>query len=201
MTLTVKNWTKFQHYKGRRPPWIKLHRDLLDDYEYSCLPLASRALAPCIWLIASESEDGSLPCDMPKLAFRLRVTEKELVDALKPLIEHDFIEDASDMLATRKQNRTPDLDLDSEKISDTEAHAAPLRLNGATGFEDFWKAYPSKKGKQPCLDIWKRKHLAKDLPQILDDLSDRMTRDPAWKNSCVMNPSTYLNQRRWEDAL
>jgi len=27
--LRVKNWGKFQHYKDRNPPWIKLHRGLL----------------------------------------------------------------------------------------------------------------------------------------------------------------------------
>ena len=31
MALIPKNWSQFQHYKGRRPPWIKLHRALLDE--------------------------------------------------------------------------------------------------------------------------------------------------------------------------
>ena len=27
--LTIKNWHKFQHYKDRNPPWIKLHYEIL----------------------------------------------------------------------------------------------------------------------------------------------------------------------------
>ena len=39
--LRVKNWAEFQHYRSRRPPWIKLHRGLLDDYAWHRLPEAS----------------------------------------------------------------------------------------------------------------------------------------------------------------
>ena len=109
--ITVRNWSRFQHYKQRRPPWIKLHRELLDDYEYSRLPLASRALAPCLWLLASEADDGSFPDDIPMLVFRLRCTEAELLAALKPLIEKGFLscsQDASVLLASRKQETHPE---------------------------------------------------------------------------------------------
>ena len=36
MILRILNWEKFQHYKVRRPPWIKLHHSLLDDYAFHC---------------------------------------------------------------------------------------------------------------------------------------------------------------------
>jgi AraC-like DNA-binding protein len=105
--IHVKNWGSFQHYKDRRPQWIKLHHELLDDYEFHCLPVASRALAPCIWLLASESEDGSIDYDLKKISFRLHLSEVELQQALKPLIESSFIyveQDASDVLAETEQN-------------------------------------------------------------------------------------------------
>ncbi len=31
MNYRIKNWDKFQHFKNRRPPWIKLHREILDQ--------------------------------------------------------------------------------------------------------------------------------------------------------------------------
>jgi hypothetical protein len=43
--LQVKNWRSFQHYGKRNPPWIKLHRALLDDYAFCALlilPLHNR---------------------------------------------------------------------------------------------------------------------------------------------------------------
>jgi hypothetical protein len=49
----VKNWKTCQHYKKRNPPWIKLHRSTLDDLDFLKLPVASKALAPYLWLLAS----------------------------------------------------------------------------------------------------------------------------------------------------
>jgi len=44
--MKIKNWHKFQHYKHRNPPWIKLHRGLLDDPEWFALSGdASKVLA------------------------------------------------------------------------------------------------------------------------------------------------------------
>jgi hypothetical protein len=71
MILTPKNWKSFQHYKDRDPPWIKLHRGLLNNYEFFGLPIASKALAPLLWLIASENEDGRIVTSLDALAFRL----------------------------------------------------------------------------------------------------------------------------------
>jgi hypothetical protein len=59
MKMRVKNWESFQHYKDRSPPWIKFHKSLLDDFDYQRLQLASKALAPMLWLIASEQMDGT----------------------------------------------------------------------------------------------------------------------------------------------
>ena len=30
----IRNFDKFQHFKDRRPPWIKLYRDLLEDLDW-----------------------------------------------------------------------------------------------------------------------------------------------------------------------
>ena len=35
MSTTPKNWSDFQHYKERNPPWIRLHRSLLDNFEWA----------------------------------------------------------------------------------------------------------------------------------------------------------------------
>ena len=106
--LTIKNWGDFQHYKDRSPPWIKLHKHLLDDYDFQCLPLASRALAPMLWLLASENMTGEIDSDPKRLAFRLRWSEKEVVDGLKPLLAAGFVIDASAVLAGCLQDACPE---------------------------------------------------------------------------------------------
>ena len=60
--IVPKNWSQFQHYRDRSPTWLKLHRSLLDDFDYHCLPIASKALAPFLWLLASEYEGGEINC-------------------------------------------------------------------------------------------------------------------------------------------
>lgn len=109
MALRVKDWARFQHYKHRRPPWIRLHRGLLDDVTWHRLPLASKALAPMLWLLASETQEGRIDGDSDTLAFRLRIASSEFEEALKPLIASGWIiesDPASVLLAPRKQDAT-----------------------------------------------------------------------------------------------
>jgi hypothetical protein len=106
--LTPKNWEKFQHYKDRSPAWIKLHRSLLDDYQFHCLPVASRALAPCIWLLAAEYDKGEICASSTEIAYRLHYSVEDLTDAIKPLIESGFLITASGMLAARYQHAIPE---------------------------------------------------------------------------------------------
>jgi uncharacterized phage protein (TIGR02220 family) len=88
--IQPKNWKTFQHYKDRDPTWIKLHKKLLDDFEYQSLPVASRALAPMLWLLATEHPEAVIDADEAKLAFRLRLPVSEVLDALSPLIGKGF---------------------------------------------------------------------------------------------------------------
>lgn len=90
MNIRAKGWEEFQHYKDRSPIWIKLHRKLLDDRVFHRLPDASRALAPMLWLLASESKEGTITDAVAEISFRLRMTEKKVEEALNPLIEAGF---------------------------------------------------------------------------------------------------------------
>lgn len=130
MRLIPKNWRDFQHYKDRNPPWIRLHRGLLDNKDFQRLPVESRALAPMLWLLASESVDGVIDASVDDLAFRLRRSEEEIDVALRPLIEKGFFfveQRASTSLATREQVATPETEAEreteAEAFAETEAEA------------------------------------------------------------------------------
>ena len=120
MQLQPKNWDVFQHYKDRCPPWIKLQRDLLNNRDYICLPLASKALAPLLWLLASESKDGVFDASTEELVFRLRMTESEVIDGVKPLIDKGFFVIASGVLAERKQVAIPEREGETETEKEKE---------------------------------------------------------------------------------
>jgi len=132
LALRPHNWTKFQHYRHRRPPWIKLHRELLDDFKFHSLPVASRALAPMLWLLASEDEEGIIMGSEVTISFRLRMSREEFEEAIKPLMEQGLFEDASIVLAGRLQHATSESERESERESEADASAAlaPSRARG-----------------------------------------------------------------------
>jgi hypothetical protein len=68
--LTVKNWKQFQHYGKRNPPWIKLHRAILDDYAFCALPDIAKGHLMLLWLYASQN-NGQVPFDIPFLERKL----------------------------------------------------------------------------------------------------------------------------------
>ena len=139
MSIRIKNWKKFQHFKDRSPPWVKLYRDLLNDMDWHELsPVPAKALVS-LWLIASES-DGALP-DIKKLAFRLRITEKSMesiVYELSHWLEHDDIS----TISGRYQGDAPE---ESRDRVETETD----------GFASFWSAYPKKTAKPAALKAFK----------------------------------------------
>lgn len=189
----VKNWAEFQHYKDRSPPWIKLHRAILDDFKFSSLPLASKALAPLIWLLAAETQDGSFEADADYLAFRLRWRVQDVTVGLSALFEKGFLIPASGVLAPCKQVATPETEGETEREKDFAQQAAQ--------FEVFWKAYPNKKGRTQAEKFWKRDKLTPLLPTLLADVAARKRSDPDWLRGAIPYGSTYLNQSRWRDEL
>jgi hypothetical protein len=131
--MKIKNWSKFQHFKDRKPPWVKLYRDVLDDMEwYELDPLASKVLVMC-WLIASEDE-GRLPT-AKTLAFRLRMTEKQTIDCLNKLshwLEQDDINTISE------QYHCDSLERETEKETKREKKATGVACPDGVG-EDVWQ--------------------------------------------------------------
>jgi len=115
--MKIKNWSKFQHFKDRKPPWVKLYRDVLDDLEwYELDPLSSKVLVMC-WLIASEDE-GCLP-NSKTLAFRLRMTEKQTIDCLNKL-SHWLEQDDINMISNGYQSDSLETEKETEIETETK---------------------------------------------------------------------------------
>jgi hypothetical protein len=75
--LMVKNWNRFQHYGKRNPPWIKMHRAVLDDYVFCAMPDTAKAHLMLLWVFASHA-DGLIPLDVPFLERKLSCTGLDL---------------------------------------------------------------------------------------------------------------------------
>ena len=112
--MKIKNWAKFQHFKDRTPPWIKLYRDILDDPDWHELTGDDAKVLISLWLLASESDshDGALP-DARRIAFRLRISEKQLKQSLTKL-SHWLIHDDIDSISREYQNDAPETETETE---------------------------------------------------------------------------------------
>jgi len=190
MAYRVKDWNQFQHFKDRRPPWIKLYRDILDDPEWHELNGEAAKGLVMVWLIASEY-DGSLP-DLKKLAFRLRITQekaKSLIERLSHWLEQDDIEVISD----RYQDDAPETETETEREKE---------ISSPAGFTEFWNSWPKsdrKQGKSKCLSVWQRKGLEAKSSEIIAHVA-AMKQSQSWQDGFAPMPMTYLNQERWDGA-
>jgi len=79
--LRVRNWENFQHYKDRRPPWIKLHVELTDDYAFGSLPDVQKYHLIGIWLLAART-DNKIPNNGKWVADCIAAKSKVDLDAL-----------------------------------------------------------------------------------------------------------------------
>ena len=140
MPIQIKGWNQFQHFKDRRPPWIKLYRELLDDVDWHELdPKAAKALV-MFWLIASENE-GMLP-DAKTLAFRLRTTIAEIKSLISKL-SHWLVQDDINVISTRYQLDTPETETETETETEEKRETETL-----SRFDEIRKVYPKRGGGQ-----------------------------------------------------
>ena len=160
--LRVKAWETHQHYRDRSPPWIKLHLALLTDYDWACLPDATKGHLTGIWLLASR-ENGRIPDDpkwvAAKIGARSRVDLELLVNVgflvrdntgeASDVLAQDDKRDASTPLAARKQAASPRAlargrgrDRGREETETTADRSRdPAELES---FDEAWKAYPRR---------------------------------------------------------
>ena len=125
MTYRVRDWNNFQHFKDRRPPWIKLYRDILDDPDWHDLDPANAKALVMLWLMASESKagNGELPA-LRRIAFRLRTTEEKAEQVLAEL-SHWVICDDIGVTSKRYQDDAPETETETETEGEGEPEGAP----------------------------------------------------------------------------
>lgn len=83
-TIRVTDWNKHQHYKKSKPPWIKLYREVLTDYDVTGLEPWERWCLVGLWLIAAET-DNEIPADPHWLRARLVIDKDPPLEKLQAL--------------------------------------------------------------------------------------------------------------------
>jgi hypothetical protein len=206
-TFSVRNFERFQHYKDRSPPWIKLYNELLDDYSFGLLPDASKLHLVAIWLLASRS-NNRIPHDPGWIAKRISATEQ--VD-LGLLQSAGFIElhEARGAKARRKQTACPESEAETEPEGEKEDSSGtpdpgppvskPGKKTYPALFEEFWHAYPTDAlmSKSKAFEKWGRLTIA--------DRAAALASVPAFRAHCAkdvtyrpVHAERFLSQRRFD---
>lgn len=193
--FSVKNFEKFQHYKDRAPPWIRLYNALLDDYEYGRLQDASKAHLMGIWLLASRY-DNKIPFDSEWISRRINATCE--ID-LQELADAGFIvpdQDCSDLLAPRKQSAMPEESRAEQSREVHSAHAPEPACRIEFEYQ-FWPRYPHRVGRPAAIAAFIAARQKASLADILDGLDRYIASKPPDRD--WMNPETFLVDERWTD--
>lgn len=198
-TLRVKNWSRYQHYKDRCPPWIKLATDTFQNYEFSRLQDASKLLAICIWTIASRSKDGSVPNDFAWLKSQGCLGPTVKPEHLKELINQVFLESDSEVLADCKQTACSEGEGEGETEERRDLGLASLGEPIISDFDRFWESYPRKTKKATARKAWKA--MKPEINAVLSALgwqknSNDWTKD---RGQFIPHPASYLNAEQWLD--
>lgn len=114
----IKNWKKFQHFKDRRPPWIKLHREILDQRDIMMISDCNFAFLIKLWLLASEDEgnEGKIP-SVEDIAFRFRMKKSQVINCLKD-VDNFLVHDDIKMISERYHDGPPETETEERQSRD-----------------------------------------------------------------------------------
>lgn len=137
--LRVRNLEKYQHYRDRCPPWVKLYQEILDDYDFGGLADEAKYHAIALILLASRL-DNKIPNDPAWIGKKIQATEKV---SIVNLIGCGFLEHvASNLLADCKQSARPEREGEGE-TEERDINAEQVKSVGAeeppNGVPERWK--------------------------------------------------------------
>ena len=177
--IRIRNWKRFQHFRDRRPPWIKLHRDVLDDMEWHELDSTAAKHLVMLWLIASEDEskEGRLP-SMKEMAFRLRITEKQVESTVSKLSHWITQDDIIPISSGHQDVRPEESREETEKRQRREEDiATPPPLTTGSQHQISWDTTFSGITTD-MVETWTKAYPACDIPQHLYRMDQWLLSNP-----------------------
>lgn len=158
--LRIIEWEKYQHYKDRNPPWIKLHRELLTSNTWVELDDASRLLALVCMLLAADT-DNKIPLDGTFIQRRAYMKKRPDV---RPLVAVGFAEIVDDAALAQTASTViadaSDLHHIARPETETETYIQeePKTLTQLplSDCEAIYECYPRKIGKASAIKAVQR---------------------------------------------
>jgi len=209
-------------------PWFRAYAKMVDDEKLRLLAFEDRwhfvaiLCCKCMGLLDKGDERELLRRKMGvKLglarreldAMADRLAELHLIDpeTFQPVAWED-LQARSDCSTSRvrafrerqatKRGETVSETVPSISVSQASALDVASKSNsGESRFGDWWAAYPKHVKRKSALAIWQRMKLDAMADKLIADVLNRDANDDGWKQGYVPDPTTYLNQERWNDEL
>ena len=169
-------------------------------------------------------QEGALPLDQDRICRLINAKTLEEKEAVFHVLQDFFIKNDAGYVHKRcdlvinEYNKKSLTASKSAKIrwdnangmrthSEPNANHKPLTINHKpltnikplSDFDMFWIAYPKKVGKEAARKAWAKAN--PDLAMVLNALEWQKVSPQWFKNNgqYIPNPSTWINQHRWED--
>jgi hypothetical protein len=164
--IAIRNWSRFQHYVDRRPPWVKLHVEILDNADLAELPPASQLVAYKMLVIASKSDNRTTE-NVRILAGWMQMPTRTVNAALTQLERIGFLEkryETEHEIRMAQQGQIPLIHASGPQAERTQTASARARVTETE--EQELRTQLQRQSKKPAR--------AKPLPSDDQDLIQRI---------------------------
>ena len=206
--------------------WVKLHRVLKDKPIWKCSTPEQKVILITLLLMASHKanewewngnkftiQPGQLITSLQSIAENAGpgISIKNVRTALLKFEKYDFLANKS----TNKNRLITIVNWELYQSREEEQASKSASDRQATGnyqecknekklyidhFEQFWKAYPKKVGKTAAEKAFKKLKVNSDLLGTMLNAIEIQKQSKQWQDKqFIPNPSTWLNQKRYED--
>jgi hypothetical protein len=205
--LRVRNFEKFQHYKDRRPPWIKLYRDLWNDPRFFELNESERYFLISFFVIASQN-DNKVPANSKWLQREMATSRSVPVERL---IASDWLEwcdqgastDASKPLPFTRSRETEVQRQNTETEGEGDCAIAPEMPEPVLTFGEYenvrmtakeWNAVQAKLGTFTDDYITRLDHYARINPPRFRKYKDHHLVIMSWHDKDLREGKLHAKQ-------
>jgi len=189
--ISIRNFEKYQHYKDRRPPWIKLYNDLLDDYDYRQLPDESKSHLLGLFLLASRN-DNKIPLNSDFIREQLGAKSDVNIRLLKKFVLVSKGRNASTTIAERKQS--DELERETETYSkETETDNVSLVLSYLN--EKTERSYQETETNRTLIGARLKTNSVDDCRAVIDK------KVAEWRGTDMdryLRPATLFNETKFD---
>jgi hypothetical protein len=159
--IVIAAWDKFQHYKDRDPPWVKLYRDLLTAESWVLGTDESRLVQVASMLLAARYRNATpLNYSLFRKVASIDLSEAKFRAAIDHLAATGFLEIQGDAQPRKQSASKPQASCTSETEAETDKEAEQIqsaRKRAAKRCPEDWQPTDPEvekiRGECPDIDL------------------------------------------------